>query len=265
MVALRLLCTPNETKAWEIAEELNSQNVARQDLTNDASQQAIDHFKQMETLPKILFLSSENYHEGVIGLIAARLTEYFARPSIVVSQGPNTAKGSARSISGVHITQVLQTTQEHLIDYGGHAQAAGLSILTSKISDFEQALISVSQDINEESLIKTLNIELEIDQKDLDNQLLNLTKKFAPFGVGNPQPVFSAPLEVMSTRRVGKLQNHLQVSFIGKNKPISAIAFNVSPDSLLETNKYLNVAFNLDENSYNGFTKLQLKLIDWQE
>ena len=188
MESLKLLITDNPVEAQELAAKLNRINQERQQIT----QQTVDEARQQVTqVEKILVLQKETWHEGVIGLVAGKIKEEFHRPTVVISTGEKISKGSARSVNGFNIVEALHQTQEFLIDAGGHALAAGFTIETAQIRRFQEKLLAVADSqLSDGALTPTLNIDAEVRLGQLDWNLMENIKKFAPFGVGNPTPVF---------------------------------------------------------------------------
>ncbi len=249
--SLRLLCTKNLDRARELAKTLGDTNRSRQELTEEAVAHAIDHLA-IQPSTNLLVASSDTYDEGIIGLIAAKLVEKFHRPAVAIAIGPETSKGSARSIPGFHITDHLRKYADLLLGVGGHAAAAGFSLRTENLEIFSKAI--ANPEIAPDLLVKKQRYDLEIPLSVLSFELLVRLKSLEPFGLGNPKPVFlTKDVEVKNPKKIGKSQNHLKF-FAGS---LEAILFNI-PDTKYEIPDTANIIYSLDENTWNGETKLQL-------
>lgn len=264
--ALRLLCTQNAAAAATYAEALNAQNLTRQELTADYVKQALLFFKNTDPLPNLLFYESENAPEGILGLIAGRLTEHFARPSVVLSTGSDLIKGSARSLNNLDITSLLSQSGDHLLDFGGHTLAAGLTTTVEKIKSLKDSLLNLSADFDQSLLEKYLEVELELIGSDLNFDLVNSLENYSPFGLANPQPIFCATFDRCQSKIVGQNQKHLKMTLFCGNQPFSAIGFNLASRlKELSFEKPLQFAFTVEKNTYLGKTTLQLNLKDFRE
>ena len=261
--ALRLLTTTNPARAKKIAQELDQLNRQRQDLTATHTRQTISQFTQLPQLPPILLAASSEFHEGIIGLIAAKLTERFHRPSLVVSLQDGQAKGSARSVSGVNVTELISSAEKFLTSFGGHSQAAGLSTTVDQLPSVKEALLESAQKIDPKLFKKALSVEARLSPDDLTFDTLKMIEDLSPFGIGNPRPVFASQLPVADFRLVGSDKNHLKVSLKSPYKDIDVIGFYQSDKKdLLKSTDKPHLAFVLQENTFQGRTSLQLNLKD---
>lgn len=260
--SLRLLCTKNTEQAKKLAKLLNSTNFERQRIVEEV----VLHARGLVGEGKgIIILAHESYHEGVIGLAASRLVEEFYRPAIVISKKGDVAKASARSISGFNIIEAIRKLEDLLLEGGGHPMAAGFSIKTARIEEFSKRINEVSGDLlTDEILTKRLRIDLEIGFDDLGRELLKLIESFEPTGLGNPAPTFAARGVLISEARVvGRDGRHLKLKLEEGGKVLDGIAFGLGgiyPGLSPETK--IDIAFNLEEDTYNGNSKLQLKIKD---
>ncbi len=261
--ALRLLTTTNPTRAKKIAQELDQLNKQRQDLTTTHTRQTISQFTKLPQLPPILLAASSQFHEGIIGLIAAKLTERFHRPSLVVSLQDGQAKGSARSISGVNITQLISSAEQFLTSFGGHSQAAGLSTTVDQLPSVKEALLESAQKIDPQLFKKALSIEVQLSPDDLTFDTLKMIEALSPFGIGNPRPVFASQLPVANFRLVGSDKNHLKISLKRPYHDLDAIGFyQADKKDLLKSIDEPHLAYVLQKNTFQGRTSLQLNLKD---
>lgn len=262
--SLRLLCTKSKEKAEEIAKNVGITNLERQKLVDQVVKHARESLTKLDTT-KIIVLSDESYHEGVIGLAAGKLVEEFYRPSIVISKKGKIAKASARSISGFNIIEHLRKLDYMWIEGGGHPMAAGFSLETVKIEEFRQKLEELVDPIlTEDLLTKKLRIDLETDFKSLTWDLVKTLTLFEPTGLGNPTPVFlTKNVEILDIRPVGSAKSHLKLKLSNNGKIFDAIAFGFGDYySRLLGKEKVDVVYNLEENVWNGSRSLQLKVKD---
>jgi len=252
--SLRLLCTNNPQRAQSLAEKLTNLNSQRQEQTETGLEHALAHAQPQD---KLIFLCHEDYHQGVIGLIAGKLVEKHHRPTIIVSQQEGISKASARSIKGVNIIELIRSAQDLLISAGGHPQAAGFSVNTTKITQLKKALIKkADQIITDELLKKPISADIQLSPDDLNLSLAQKMNLLAPFGIGNPKPVFYTPnFELKSHRWVGQAQNHVQLKLAFQNQNFSGIAFHSSQK---EFSSPLDLTYQLDINQFRQQTNLQL-------
>lgn len=252
--ALRLLCTKDLSKAKKLAKLLCDTNIIRQQMTTVALEQAR---KLIDGNKKIHILHSSKWSSGIIGLIAGRITDEYWRPTIAISMGETISKGSARSIDGINIVEVISICKDILIDIGGHPGAAGFSIENKHIEIFKKRLEEFV--LESKTVEKTLKIEGRVLTNQLTKKLISDLQRFEPFGFGNPRPIFATSgMQVSDMRIVG---NGKHLKFKADN--IDAIAFGMGElANLLQNHQLIDVAYNLELNTYNGFEKLQLKIKD---
>lgn len=261
--ALRLLCTNNQSQAESLAQKLNNINKERQDLTRDYTQEAISYFKNQGNLPPVLFIANEDYHEGIIGLIAGRLTEYFNRPSVAIAISEGVAKGSARSLPGIHITNLLSQNQSYLQNFGGHEGAAGFSANPDDLESLYNGLLESTKDLDPSLFEKNLDIDLKLEGADLNFDLLSDIDSLAPFGISNPKPVFSVTITPADIRAIGAEKTHLKIQASSPVDHLDIIGFRLAEKlPLIQDQSHLELAFTLQKNIWNGRTSLQLNLKD---
>ena len=267
--SLRLLCTKDSVKARRLAKLLCETNAVRQQMTTEAVEQAkllVDKNK------KIHVLSSKDWSAGIIGLVAGKITEEYYRPAIAISVGEEISKGSARSIDGINIVEVIRKHSDILIDVGGHPGAAGFSILSKHIELFRKRLEEQQIILSEEE--RVLEIEAEVSGKQLTKGLVSEIKKFEPFGMDNRKPIFATKGMSVSDLRIVGDGKHLKfkvsppVILSGAQRSegsnlIDAIAFGMGEwTNLLKSGQLIDLAYNLEPDTYNGNNKLQLKVKD---
>jgi single-stranded-DNA-specific exonuclease len=281
--SLNLLITNDPLEAQNLAAKLNRVNQERQQIT----QQAVDAARgRVGQAGKIIILHHETWHEGVIGLVAGKIREEFYRPAVIISRGEKISKGSARSVTGFNIIEALRRSQKFLIDTGGHAMAAGFTIETTQIAQFQEHLTSIAtEQLAETDLTPTLKIDIEVRLEELDWDLMTNLKKFEPFGVGNPRPVFlTCGVKVLDVRTVGSTNQHLKLR-VGTSNNVSPLRSERSASGGSNTMKQfshfscigfgfgdgaaklrpgdrMDIVYYLEEDTWNGQKYLQLKLKD---
>jgi single-stranded-DNA-specific exonuclease len=211
--ALRLVCTTSPQRAAQLVEELHQTNATRQELTSEMIDHAMQSAQRWRN-EHIIIVASSEYHEGVIGLIAGKLTETFYKPAIAIAINGELAKASARSVPGVNIIELIRLVKDDLLEAGGHPMAAGFGLLPAKIERVQQRLEEFARDqILATALEPCLSVECELPTELLSLATCEVLEKFAPFGNGNPEPVFAlSDLQVVSAQQIGKDGRHLKLS-----------------------------------------------------
>lgn len=266
--ALRLLCTTDPVKAKVLARKLGLTNTERQKMTEESVQHALGLMpKEPEVIKKLIFIAHESYNQGIIGLVAGKLTERHYRPSVVLSIGDGVAKASARSIPGFNIIDAIRTCGDLLVDAGGHPMAAGFTVSTENLHLLEERLVAFAENtITDDMLVRSLDIDLGIPLWHMSESLWRAIRDMAPFGVGNPQPVFaSVGLTVSDARIIGSNRTHVKfrVKGEGMRSTIDAIAFTMADRyGDLVSGSPIDAAYTLDMNEWNGKRSLQLKVRD---
>ncbi|HKB88396.1 MAG TPA: single-stranded-DNA-specific exonuclease RecJ [Patescibacteria group bacterium] len=258
--SLRLLCTKDKNKAFDIAKNIGSTNIERQKIV----EQVIILARKNVTDQKVIVIAGENYHEGVIGLAAGRLVEEFYRPAIVLSTKGDISKASARSISGFNIIEAIRGVNLHL-EGGGHPMAAGFSIDTNKIDKFTKEINKYADKLLVgEILEKKLKIDCELNFDQLNYDLLGKLQEFEPTGIGNPGATFvTKKVQIVEVKPVGKEKRHLKLKLKQGEYTFDSIFFGggeMYPD--LAPEAIIDIVYSLEDNSWNGYKNLQLKIKD---
>ncbi len=266
--ALRLLCTDQKKTAQKLAALLASTNLDRQDMTLEQYQLAMEQATAQKS-ESIIFVVSEQFHEGVVGLIAGRLTERFAKPAIAVSISSGQAKGSARSVMGVNIVELLRQVREDLLDVGGHPMAAGFGVDLNRIEDIKNRLFSLAKEQIDRSLLeRKLSLECALDPALINVDTCELIQKFAPFGAGNSEPIFGiANLKLSNFQTIGQDQKHLKLLLSDGNEvnPRTFTALYWGNGGLAEhlvPNMDIAIAGKLELNEWRGRRQVQVVLKD---
>ena len=258
--SLRLICAKNQSQADKLAQLLARTNSKRQDLTASAITRAMDLVLKDDAVGVI---ANTSWHEGVIGLVASRLVETHHKPMIVISQGEVYSKGSARSIPGFNIVEAIRQSSEFLVDAGGHPMAAGFTIETRHIEAFRQKLNKYARTIiTEEILTPVIKIECELQKEEITRETYQIVKKFEPYGMANPEPLFlTRNMVVEEARGVGQDSKHLKLQVDG----FGAIGFNLGEHrSEIRPGYMVNLVYTIAQDNYNDNNNLQLKIKDLQ-
>jgi single-stranded-DNA-specific exonuclease len=267
--AYRLLMTEDKREASELAQKLEAQNRRRQALMNAIIEQAKERARQMDDGVKLILLADSGWPAGVVGLVAGRLVEEFGRPVLVLEQGEVESRGSARSIPAFNIVEALDGVKELLVRHGGHSAAAGFTIKTELIEEFNRRLCSIADEqLGQEQLQPTYMADAEITMSDVNDGTLDSINRLAPFGAGNPSPMFMAKgLRVLDASPVGDSAAHLKLILADDtsvlNGGIEAIAFRSG--HLLEAIRRrprVDVLFRIERREWKGDVHLQLGVKD---
>jgi single-stranded-DNA-specific exonuclease len=267
LVGVRLLLTDDAREAEAIAARLEVDNRSRQDLDGETLRQAMAQLERQydPARHRGLVLASDGWHPGVIGIVASRVVEHVHRPTVMIAlDGTGEGKGSARSVPGFHLYEAMLACSGHLVRFGGHRGAAGCSILPQRVEAFREAFDTHARTmLTEELLVPEVRIDLQLSLSEADLELCRLLRHLAPFGQGNPSPVFAARRVDIAgyPRIVGK--NHLKLTLTSGGARLEAIGWGMG-DRLRELNSALgpiDAAFKLEENTYNGRTTVQARLV----
>jgi single-stranded-DNA-specific exonuclease len=284
--AVKLLLSNDPYEASQIVEELETENKRRREFDTDTLAEAIriieqdDHFDP--EFNKSIVVSNDNWHVGVIGIVASRLVEKYYRPSVVISVNNGVGKGSCRSIPGVNIYEVLTECYKlNLLEqenFGGHDYAAGFEIDSKNIPAFKQKFSEIIKNtIPDKDFNQLLKIDLKIDFSDIGKDIVDSLRMFEPFGPANEQPLFASEnieihgdIKIVGNRsntfdhKLKTKQNHLKLKVRQGNYVFDAIGFNLAHkfDLVNELRSGLKIAYYIDENVWNSNSYIQLKLQD---
>jgi single-stranded-DNA-specific exonuclease len=266
--AVELLISDNPVDALSSSEEINNTNSERKTLDQNITKHAFSMIEDDHDnhLKKSTVLYHPDWHKGIVGIVASRLTEKFYRPTVVLTSSNGMATGSARSVKDFDVYKAIEACSELLEQYGGHKYAAGLTLKTENIPLFIKKFeLIVSQTIEEHLLTPEVEIDAEIKLVDLDAKFLRILKQLAPFGPGNMAPVFlvRGVKDKGYARVVGN--NHLKLDIYQDDIKFSfpAIAFNAGEkyEQLLEKSAF-DICFTVEENEFNGNVTLQFNIKD---
>ena len=265
--AVDLLLSDNSKKALELAEKLDKINQRRQLTEKEIYEEALEIISKDADFSnkKIVVLAQKDWHHGVIGIVASRITDQFYKPCILLSYDENgKAKGSGRSIEGINLFDALTKTEHLLTQFGGHALAAGLSL---NMSDFDEFAKQINQYIIKtypEEFKKTLKIDCSIPPSFITLENAKQLSIFEPYGMANEKPVFSMHnVKVVSASAVGQEQKHLSLTIESGGKKFRAVGFFFGHMAkYLTTDLEIDIAFNLEVNLWQGNESCQLTLKD---
>lgn len=264
--AVRMFVEDDFTKAMQFAEMLHSDNTNRKDadttITEEALSMITNNAEMVSRKTTVVFQS--HWHKGVVGIVASRLIETYYRPTVVLTLGEKIVGGSARSVPGFNLYEAIHACREHLIGYGGHFAAAGMSMHPENVEAFSKKFEEVvSLSIDPYLWIPELIINVEINFKDINKIFYKIIEQMEPYGPENMRPVFIT--KNVSNTSWSKIVKEQHVRFVVKNKNVTmtGIGFNLAEKfHLLEMNKPIDMVYTIDENEWNGEKNLQLKVID---
>ena len=266
--AVTLLSETDFAQAQQYAAEIELFNTERRSLDQEITQEALVQIQENQEEDKFTsVVYNENWHKGVIGIVASRLTETYYRPTLVFTKSGDKLAASARSVKGFDIYNALEGCSDCLEQFGGHMYAAGLTLLEEQYEAFKNQFEKVvSETIDPKLLQPEITVDTKIAMHQITPKLMRILKQFAPFGPGNMTPIFMAEglKDTGYARGVGEDEKHLKCSVYqpGSN-PIGAIGFNLGDKlNVVKRIKPFDAVFSLDENEWNGTVSLQLKLRD---
>ncbi|OGX06500.1 MAG: single-stranded-DNA-specific exonuclease RecJ [Omnitrophica bacterium RIFCSPLOWO2_12_FULL_50_11] len=272
--ALRLLTTNDADEARELAQALNEENLLRQKEDRRLLTQALGVVDREINFnrDKVVVGAGEGWHEGVIGIVAQRLVERFARPAVVISFDGELGKGSCRSVKGFHMFQSLAHCESVLEQFGGHELAAGLTIKRENFNAFRVKLNEYAQSIPPEVFCRSVRIDLEISFRDLSRQFLEEMSLLEPFGIGNPRPVFltrGVRTRALSPGSAGKLEhvrsNALRWWVTDAGFTFEAVWQSRDPDIALPHTETYSIAYSPKLKSWEGVESVVLDIRDVKE
>jgi single-stranded-DNA-specific exonuclease len=271
-IATRLLLATDSTldaEARALAQQLNEENLRRQQEEAELVAQAK---KAIETDPavgahNVLVVGGDGWHRGVIGIAASKLVDAYHKPAIVLSIDGDVAHGSCRSIPDFDMLGALERCADLFVKFGGHRQAAGLTMEAARVPEFRQRINAWADDVLQpEQLMPRLRIDAPLALKGITHDLVRGLDALGPFGMGNPRPVFHAsPVEIVDGPRPLK-ERHLKMTFSQEGRRFRAIAWRAAEraDFLDKHRSGVNLAFSLDRNEYQGETYLELSVCDFR-
>ena len=259
--AVNLLCTYSKAEADSIAVKLENYNTERKKIQERIYKEVLEILKSVDIKKNTgIVLSSKNWHEGVIGIVASKIVEEFNKPAILIVEKDGICRGSGRSIPGFNITDALKDLSIFLEEFGGHAQACGISIKKENISSFRKAFEEAARKrIGGEIPCKELLIDFPLSLGSVNEGLVDNIESLAPFGVGNRKPVFAA-LDVGLAGRANIVgNNHLKFTVKDGNEYMSCIGFSLGGKlDLLNNSEKFSIAYSPFIDEWNGEVSLKI-------
>lgn len=264
--AVQLFIEQDFEQALEYAKILQSDNLDRKEADTSITAEALYIIENSNeaTTRKSTVVYREHWHKGVVGIVASRLIESYFRPTVVLAKSGEIVAGSARSVPGFNLYEAIYACKDHLIGFGGHFAAAGLTLEESKIEDFKTAFEeAVANQITPDQLIPEIVIDAEIKFDEINLSFYNILKQMEPFGPENMRPVFVSKKVYNSGFCKVVKEQHIKFSLKQGNTTINGIGFGIAEKfSILEMNRPIDVAYTIDLNEWNGNKSVQIKVID---
>ena len=268
--AAELLVENNYTTALSMSERINEYNEARKELDKKMTDEATGIVNSLEDLSekRAIVIFNEEWHRGVIGILASRLTEDYHRPAVVITCTGEVATGSARSVPGFDVYKAMEHCRGLLENFGGHTYAAGFSLLVKNIPAFKEEFEKyVAENIRPEQTNSTIEIEATLDFRDITRKFFSDLKKFAPHGPDNPKPIFCTHnvYDYGTSKVVGRRQEHIKLELVDNksNNVINGIAFGQSQQArYIKSKQSFDICYTLEDNIYkHGEVQLQIESI----
>ena len=266
--AVELLIEKDFSSALEKANLINQYNETRKDLDKTMTEEANHIVDSLEGLAdrRTIVIYNEEWHKGVIGIVASRLTEIYYRPAVVLTRTDNLATGSARSVSGFDVYKAIENCRDLLENFGGHTYAAGLSMKVENVEEFTHRFETyVSEHILPEQTSAVIDIDAEIDFRDITPKFHADLKKFNPFGPDNHKPVFCTHnvYDYGTSKVVGRDQEHIKLELVDNksNNVMNGIAFGQSSQArYIKTKRSFDICYTIEENTHKrGEVQLQIE------
>ena len=266
--AVDLLTEKDLLAALEKGNQINQYNETRKDLDKTMTEEANRIVTELKGLAdrRSIVLYNEDWHKGVIGIVASRLTEVYYRPAVVLTRTDDMATGSARSVSGFDVYKAIEHCRDLLTSFGGHTYAAGLSMKIEQVPEFTRRFEEfVSEHILPEQTFAVIDIDAEIDFKDINAKFFSDLKKFNPFGPGNNKPIFCTHhvYDYGTSKVVGRDQEHIKLELVDNksNNVMNGIAFGQSSHvRYIKTKRSFDICYSIEENSHRkGEVQLQIE------
>ena len=266
--AVQLLVENDYSTALNQASHINLYNEARKDLDRKMTEQATEQVSAMKGLEERrgIVIYNEEWHKGIIGIVASRVTEQYYRPAVVLTRSGDMATGSARSVTGFDVYKAVQSCADLLENFGGHTYAAGLTLRVENVPEFSRRFEAyVAEHILDEQTQPSLDITAVLDFNEVDFEFYKQLRKFAPFGPGNERPLFCTPrvYDYGTSKVVGLGQKHIRLELVDNksNAVMNGIAFGQSSQArYIKTRRAFGICYAVEENSHKrGEVQLQIE------
>ena len=262
--ALNLFLSKDINEVNELTQKLNEYNKTRQEIEKRIYKDATTQIEEQGLANKnTIVLMGKNWHHGVIGIVASKITEMYFKPSILLCEEDDLGKGSGRSIPGFDLYEALTECKESINRFGGHAMAVGINVKKDKLEEFKEKLEQISKEKNIEEIVPILKIDAQISLDEINKEMVNSLKELEPFGEENKNPLFVFKnLKIDSIRALSE-GKHLKLTLKDNKNIVNAIGFNLGDFA----NEYrigdkIDVVGNLEINSFNGVDNIQINIKD---
>ena len=263
--ALELFLSSNINTVNDLTKRLNEHNSVRQATEKAIYENVIEKIeKEKLNDNKVLIVTGENWHHGVIGIVSSKITDMYFKPSILLSfEEDGIGKGSGRSIPGFDLHEALSKCSDKIEKFGGHSMAVGITVKKEELEDFKQELEKIATESKIDEIIPIVNIDAKINLSDINKEMVQSLKQLEPFGEANKMPIFAFKnLKIDSIRALSE-GKHLKLTLKDNNNIINAIGFNMGylVDEYIIGDK-IDVAGVLEINTFNGVDNLQINMRD---
>ncbi|BAV08602.1 exonuclease RecJ [Filimonas lacunae] len=266
--AVQLFVEEDLGKALQIAQQLHSDNSDRKEADLSITEEALQMIRADEKLltRQTTVLYRDHWHKGVVGIVASRLIDSYYRPTIILTRSGDIVAGSARSVSGFNLYEAIHACREHLLGYGGHFAAAGMTLLPEQVEAFSNKFNEVvAATITEASLVPEIIIDAEVNFQEFTQTFYNILSQMEPFGPYNTRPIFVS--RFVKDTGASKVVKDQHIRFVVKQGivTLTGIGFNMASQfHLLQMNHPVDIVYTLDMNEWNGEKYLQMKVIDFK-
>ncbi|MFO8069842.1 MAG: single-stranded-DNA-specific exonuclease RecJ [Alkalibacterium sp.] len=262
-----LLTTFDEEKAFKLSKEILAKNDERKEIVESITKEAFDLAKTKQSQP-LLVLAKKNWHEGVLGIVASKVSEKFHKPTLVltINESENKIKGSGRSIEGFNLFECVNEFRDKLQSFGGHEMACGVSLDRDYLEEFTDEINrEAEKSLGTLSSEKIFKVDAKIEWSEIDTQLVEEIDLLKPFGQDNAKPLFKIESVLPeNSKRIGANQTHFKATLTRDNKQMDMIAFNSAEWSdILKSSPEIDIIGYISINEWNGFRKVQLQALDY--
>lgn len=263
--AVKLLLSEYPDEAESLAQEIGEQNRQRQKIEGDISIQIDDYLKAHpeRRFDRVLVVDGENWHAGVVGIVASRFVEKYGKPCIIISREGELSRGSGRSVEGFSLSDAVYACRESLVRFGGHPMAAGITLKTDKIDDFREAINNYAAQNCPQMPFLKLSLDCKLRPQILSLDIVEELSMLEPFGTGNPPPLFGLYSMTLTAVTPCGNRKHLRLAFQREQIKITAMRFSVTPEEFpYQPGDILDLAVTLEKNEYRGESSLSIHVRD---
>ncbi len=271
MEAVELLVSKDSSDAYQRAKNIDRYNQDRKELDKRITEEAnniLENSGELNNGKRSIVIYNKDWHKGIIGIVASRLTELYYKPSVVLTYADGIATGSSRSVQGFDVYKAVEATRDLLENFGGHTYAVGLSLREENIPEFTRRFEQyVADTIEPQQLTPAISIDTYLNFSDINTEFLSLLKQFNPFGAGNSKPVFCtlSVRDYGTSKLVGKKLEHIKLEMVDEESGnvINGIAFNMSQHfDMIKSGKTFDICYTIEENKHQANSSVQLMIKD---